>query len=106
MSYDPAKVILDPRRLQSRLASELLDSPPEESFDRLTRLATRVLAVPVALLSLVDRDRQYVKSCVGLPEPWAGREIPLSQTFCQHVTATGKPLVILGVRAAQKARKA
>jgi PAS domain S-box-containing protein len=99
MSYDPAKVILDPRRLESLLASELLDSPPEESFDRLTRLATRVLDAPVALLSLVDRDRQYFKSCIGLPEPWATlRETPLSHSFCQHVVATGAPLVVENAR--------
>jgi two-component system, sensor histidine kinase and response regulator len=99
MSYDPAKVILDPRRLESLVASHLLDSPPEESFDRLTRLATRVLDAPVALLSLVDRDRQYFKSCVGLPEPWATeRETPLSHSFCQHVVATGAPLVVENAR--------
>ena len=40
----------------------LLDSPPEEAFDRLTRLATTVLRVPVALVSLVDGDRQFFKS--------------------------------------------
>jgi PAS domain S-box-containing protein len=99
MSYDPAKVILDPQRLESLLASELLDSPPEESFDRLTRLAASVLGAPVALLSLVDRDRQYFKSCVGLAEPWAtGRETPMSHSFCQHVVATGAPLVVEDAR--------
>jgi two-component system, sensor histidine kinase and response regulator len=99
MSYDPAKVILDPRRLESLRASELLDSPPEESFDRLTRLATRVLGAPVALVSLVDGDRQFFKSCIGLPEPWAtARETPLSHSFCQHVVAMGAPLVVEDAR--------
>jgi len=51
--------------------------------------------LPVALVSLVDRDRQFFKSCVGLPEPWATtRETPLSHSFCQHTVITGEPLVV------------
>jgi CheY-like chemotaxis protein len=64
----------------------VLDSSAEESFDRYTRLAVRLLGVPVALVSLVEGDRQFFKSCVGLPLPWATeRETPLSHSFCQHV---------------------
>ena len=84
----------DPR-LEALRATRLLDSAPEETFDRLTRLATRLLGVPVALISLVDRDRQFFKSQHGLPEPWASaRETPLTHSFCQHVTASGTPLVV------------
>ena len=58
----------------SKLASlELMDTPAEEAFDRLTRLASLVTAAPIALVSLVSEDRQFFKSSVGLPGPWAER---------------------------------
>ena len=82
-------------RLEALRATRLLDSAPEDTFDRLTRLATRLLGVPVALISLVDRDRQFFKSQQGLPQPVASaRETPLTHSFCQHVVASGLPLVI------------
>jgi signal transduction histidine kinase len=86
-------------RLEALRATALLDSGGEEAFDRLTRLATRVLHVPVALVSLVEEDRQFFKSCVGLPEPWASaRETPLSHSFCQHAVSSRQPLVISDAR--------
>jgi PAS domain S-box-containing protein len=89
----------DVHRLQALRDSGLLDTPVEEEFDRITRLATRILGVPVALVSLVDRDRQFFKSCIGLPEPWATRrETPLSHSFCQHTVTTGAELVITDAR--------
>ncbi len=85
----------DPGRLDVLRETGLLDSPAEEAFDRLTRLVTRLLGVPVALVSLVDRDRQFFKSYVGLPEPWATqRESPLTHSFCQHTVLTGRELVV------------
>jgi GAF domain-containing protein len=83
----------------------LLDSPVEEPFDRLTRLAARIIKTPVALVSLIDRDRQFFKSSVGLPEPWRSRrETPLSHSFCQHVVALHEPLVIPDARKDPKYR--
>ena len=80
-------------------AARLLDSPPEEAFDRLTRLAARLLGAPVALVTLPDDDRVFFKSAVGLPEPWAGRRgTPLSYSFCRHVIASGAPLVVEDAR--------
>lgn len=87
--------VRDPRRLRDLRASSLLDSPVEETFDRITRLLCRVLGVPVALVSLVDEDRQFFKSQVGLGEPWASRrETPLSHSFCQLAVSTDQPLVV------------
>ena len=84
-----------PARLAALQRTALLDSPAEEAFDRLTRLAARVLRVPVALVVLVDADRQFFKSQVGLPEPWASRrETPLSHSFCRHQVDSGDILVI------------
>src|SRR3712207_8572091 len=89
----------EPRRLAARRRTGLLDSAPEASFDRLTRLAARMLGAPVSLVSLVDRDRQFFKSSVGLPDPWASRrETPLTHSFCQHAVATREPLVIEDAR--------
>ncbi len=95
----PSGPLVDPARLAVLRASGLLDAPAEEAFDRLTRLAARLLNAPVALVSLVDDCRQFFKSAVGLPEPWASRrETPLSHSFCQHVVISGEPLVIRDAR--------
>lgn len=90
----------DPARLEALRAVALLDTPAEEAFDRLSRLAARLLDVPIALVSLVDADRQFFKSCIGLEaEPFrTDRETPLSHSFCQHNRVVGKPLVIKDVR--------
>ena len=61
----------DPARLDALASSGLLDTPPEEDFDRLTRMAARLLHAPVSLVSLVDDKRQFFKSIAGsLREPW------------------------------------
>ncbi|HEX6292396.1 MAG TPA: GAF domain-containing sensor histidine kinase [Herpetosiphonaceae bacterium] len=88
-------IVRNAARLAALRRTALLDSPAEAAFDRLTRLATRILDAPTALVSLVDENRQFFKSCIGLPEPWASRrETPLSHSFCQHTIATAEPLVI------------
>ncbi len=68
------------RRLAALYRCEILDTPPEEAFDRVTRLACRVFDVPVALVSLVDRHRQWFKSAQGVDVPETDREI----AFCAH----------------------
>lgn len=89
----------DAKRLRALRATGLLDSPPTEAFDRLTDLVRRVLAVPVALISLVDADRQFFKSQTGLGEPWASqRETPLSHSFCQYPVRSREPLVVPDAR--------
>jgi len=91
--------IKDPDRLEALNLTGLLDSPTEEAFDRLTRLATRFTNSPIALVSLVDSDRQFFKSCIGLPEPWKTlRQTPLSHSFCKHNRISGQPLIIKDAR--------
>jgi hypothetical protein len=91
--------VLAPDRLTELHRTLLLDSPPEENFDRLTRLTATVLNVPVALVSLVDSDRQFFKSCLGLRQPWASeRQSPLSHSFCQHVVESRRALVVSDAR--------
>ncbi len=92
-------ILDDPARLSALQRSALLDTPVEERFERITRLASAVLGVPVALVSLVDDHRQFFKSQHGLPEPWASRrETPLSHSFCQHVVSQAAPFIVSDAR--------
>ncbi len=98
-AFSLARVLHDPKRLDVLAATGLLDTPPEEAFDRLTQLATLILHAPVSLISLVEKDYQFFKSQKGLPEPWASeRTTPLSHSFCQHVVACASPLVVADAR--------
>ncbi|MEA2773956.1 MAG: two-component system, LuxR family, sensor kinase FixL, partial [Acetobacteraceae bacterium] len=95
----------DQQRLAAVRRTGLLDAPNEERFDRLTRLACRLLRVPIALVSLMDADRQFYVSAQGLPEPWAGlREAPLSHSFCRSVVTTGLPLAVADASANPRLR--
>lgn len=89
----------DAQRLGALRDTGLLDAAPSASFDRRTRLATELLDVPVALVSLVDAERQFFASCVGLPDEVATlRETPLSHSFCSRVVAREQPLIISDAR--------
>jgi GAF domain-containing protein len=96
MQQDVLSVVRNVARLMSLQNSGLLDTPPEEVFDRFTRLAAHLLRARTALLSLVDADRQFFKSVKGpLDERWASkRETPLSYSICKHVVEAGTGLVI------------
>ena len=86
-------------RLRVLRATELLDTEPEDDFDRLTRLAARVFKVPIALVSLVDANRQFFKSSCGLPDSLAAeRESPLTHSLCQFVVEDEAPLAITDAR--------
>jgi formate hydrogenlyase transcriptional activator len=92
-------VLENEARLDALRRTSLLDSPPEEAFDRLTRLAATVLRVPVALVSLVDGDRQFFKSNCGLPEPLASsRQTLLTHSFCQYAVGSREPLAVADAR--------
>ncbi len=87
--------INNPERLAALKHTGLLDSPAGHAFDRLTRLASLLLRAPAAMVSLVDGERQFFKSQLGLPEPWAARrEAPLSHSFCRRVVENGTPVII------------
>src|SRR5262245_28839231 len=91
--------VFNPARLAALRRLGLLDTPAEQAFDRLGAVAAKILKSPIALVTLVDDSRQFFKSCRGLPEPWATwRTTPLSHSFCQHVLATNKPLIIRDAR--------
>ncbi|MDH3242425.1 MAG: GGDEF domain-containing protein, partial [Alphaproteobacteria bacterium] len=54
------------RRVETLHDMQILDTEPEERFDRLVRIAKSHYRVPIALVSLIDSDRQWFKSCLGL----------------------------------------
>lgn len=65
------------------------------AFDRQCRIAKVALAVDTAFFTIVEEDRQFFPSHVGLPEPYASAgETPISHSFCQHVVRLREPLVI------------
>lgn len=96
---NPDPVLADPARRAALVRTGLLHGPIDEAFDRLTGVVARVLDAPVALVSLVDAERQVFAGCVGLPEPWqTERETPLSHSFCQHAVISREPLIITDAR--------
>ncbi|WP_447402113.1 diguanylate cyclase domain-containing protein [Klebsiella variicola] len=82
-------------RLKSLYVTGLLDTRDDERFERLTRLARRVFQVPVALISLLDRDRQWLLACEGL----GIRETPRNISFCGHAILHEGPFIILDAAA-------
>ncbi|MBW3242974.1 response regulator [Epibacterium sp. DP7N7-1] len=95
-----AKLTPDPYDVQLRELG-LVKHEREADIDNLTTLAARLLNVPTALVSVVQRslDRQFFKSCIGLPELSSElRQTPLSHSFCQFVQDTNQPLVVTDSR--------
>ena len=82
------------QRLQTLRDMRLLDTPPEERFDRVTRLARQVFGAPIALVSLVDADRQWFKSNQGLD----AEETPREVSFCGHAILDDKIMVVNDAR--------
>jgi formate hydrogenlyase transcriptional activator len=95
----PGSAVQDADRLEALRRTYLLDSPAEEAFDRLTWLATSLLRVSVAYVSLVDDHRQFFKSQRGFAEPLATiRQTPLSHSFCRHAVESREPLIVADAR--------
>ncbi len=86
----PAKPPDEKERLEELHGLKILDTEPEERFDRITRLAKRLIKVPIALISLVDADRQWFKSKQGISVLETPREI----SFCGHAILSDKALVV------------
>jgi PAS domain S-box-containing protein len=78
------------QRLQSVRALNLLDTPAEERFDRITRLAARLLGVPIAYISLLDETRQVIKSFYGMKINVPSRDA----AFCSYAILENKSLVV------------
>ena len=78
------------RRLAALDGYDILDSPGEESFDRITRLAAAVFDVPIALIALMERNSEWFKSCCGVEI----REVARDDSFCSHAIFERRPLVV------------
>ncbi|WP_326540971.1 GAF domain-containing protein [Pseudorhodoferax sp.] len=77
-------------RLRALQALMVLDTPPEERFDRVVRFAAEQLEMPMALVSLVDGERQWFKSRIGLDVPQTGRDV----AFCAHAILQPETFVV------------
>lgn len=87
----PAPLPLDEdARLYALRQLDILDTDPEEAFDRIARLASFAFGVPIVLISLVDEDRQWFKSHHGI----AACETPRSMSFCAHAVLSKRMLVV------------
>jgi diguanylate cyclase (GGDEF)-like protein len=75
-------------RLMALWSLHILDTAPEERFDRIARIAKRLLDAPIALVSLVDADRQWSKSKVGIE----ATQTPRDHAFCSHAVSAGETL--------------
>ena len=88
------QALTSPSRLAALHNTGLLETPEDERFDGLTRLAAQILDVPTVVISLVESERQYFKSVASsigaLPHGWN----PLNATFCQHVVAKGDAFIV------------
>ena len=90
MSAIPLTVSSEENRLSALQQLRLLDTPASESFDRITRMASQIFNLPIAAVSLTDRDRQWFKSRVGVDHC----SIPRDKAPCAEVAETAKFLVI------------
>lgn len=88
----------EPDRLKALHRYEVLDTPPEIAFDRITTLAARLFDVPIALVSLVDRSRAWFKSCYG----FGSREVERDATICSFAILVNDILVIPDARQDQR----
>ncbi len=86
----PALPVDEQARIQALHSLDILDTPPEERFDSLTRLARRIFGVPIALVSLLDVDRQWFKSAAGID----ATEAPRKGSFCSQAVQEDDMLVI------------
>ncbi|WP_159463261.1 MULTISPECIES: PP2C family protein-serine/threonine phosphatase [Microbacterium] len=83
--------MFDERRRQAALEElGILDTPPDERVDRVTRLAKEMFGVPMVSVSLIDRDRQWRKSQIGL----GGNEAPRQDSFCDYTVSQDRTVVV------------
>jgi diguanylate cyclase (GGDEF)-like protein/PAS domain S-box-containing protein len=95
----PAPIPTDDRaRVAALLDLAILDTDAEERFDRLTRLAARILDVPIALVTLIDADRQWFKSRVGIDDTQTSRDV----SFCGHAILHDDLFVVRDARADER----
>src|SRR5262249_45361887 len=88
-------------RLAALRGLGILDTPPELAYDELSALAAHICQTPIALISLVDEDRQWFKSRVG----WEAGETPREVAFCAHTILEPDLLIVPDARADERFAK-
>ncbi|MCC6735628.1 MAG: sensor domain-containing diguanylate cyclase [Bauldia sp.] len=78
------------RRLAALASYDILDTPPEENFDRIGRMIRRLFKVPISIISFIDGDRQWYKASEGM----GVSQVPRESSFCKRTIETGKPLIV------------
>lgn len=97
----PAPTPTNERQRQAELvALKILDTPPEERFDRIVRLAKAIFRVPIAYIALVDRDRQWFKAKEGLTAAQTGR----AESFCGHAIMQDRVMIVSDAREDERFR--
>ena len=81
----------DPSRLAELRRHLILDSSRERAYDDLTRLLATSLEVPIAMVNLLDSERDWFKSCIGLPVS----ESPASTSFCETIFSTSQDVIVV-----------
>jgi GAF domain-containing protein len=95
-AYTPAPIPADEEeRLKALKSLNILDTMPEERFDRITKLATVLFNTPISTVTLVDSRREWYKSCQGLPVKEGERAI----SFCGYTVLEDEPLIIPDAKA-------
>jgi hypothetical protein len=96
---DERAILRDPKRLLAVERTGLVDAPADRGLDTLTSLCAKLLGLPVALVSIVESDRQFFGAACGLPQPWSDeRQTRMSHSFCQHVVVSRQPFVVSDAR--------
>ena len=87
-------------RLSELKELQILDTVPEDAFDRITAKVARIFEVPIALVSFIDRDRQWFKSATGLPPDLSeAGSTSRAASVCGHVVASDEPLTVEDIHA-------
>jgi GAF domain-containing protein len=96
----PAKPDNEEERLATLHGLEILDTARDDRFDRYTRISARIFDMPIAIISLVDRDRQWFKSIEGLD----AEETPRKFSFCGHAILGNEVFEVRNARRDQRFR--
>ncbi|SFR67061.1 diguanylate cyclase with GAF sensor [Marinobacter daqiaonensis] len=91
---EPPQSHNESRRLEALRSTGLMDTPFEERFQRITRLAQKFFTVPIAAISLIEEDRQWCKAAIGLSE----RSVPRAISFCGHAILEDAMMVVEDAR--------